>query len=55
MIAAFRVAPNVWLQRAGAVYVENFRNIPLLLLMVLAYAGVRRAGVGIDPWTAGTL
>lgn len=53
LVAAFRIAPNRWLQRAGAVYVETFRNIPLLVLMTLSYAGLRRAGVPIDPWVAG--
>ena len=55
LVAAFRVAPNRWLNRIGAVWVEVFRNIPLLLLMVLSFAGVRRAGVEISPWVAGTL
>jgi His/Glu/Gln/Arg/opine family amino acid ABC transporter permease subunit len=54
-VAAFRVAPNVWLQRLGGIYVEIFRNIPLLLLMTLSFAGVRRAGGNIDPWAAGIL
>jgi glutamate transport system permease protein len=55
LVAALRIAPNVWLQRLGGVYVETFRNIPLLVLMTLAFAGVRRAGVPIDPWVAGIL
>jgi glutamate transport system permease protein len=55
LVAAFRIVPNVWLQHLGAVYVETFRNIPLLVLMTLAFAGVRRAGVPIDPWVAGIL
>lgn len=55
VVAAFRIAPNVWLQLAGAVFVETFRNIPLLVLMTLSFAGVRRAGVPIDAWTAGIL
>ena len=29
----------------GGVYVEIFRNIPLLVLLVISYAGLRRAGV----------
>jgi len=35
------------------VYVETFRNIPLLVLLFISFAGLRRAGVGIGPWTAG--
>ena len=54
LVAAFRVAPNAWLQRAGALYVEFFRNIPLLVLLIISFAGLRRAGVPISPWVAGT-
>ena len=53
LVAALRVAPNPWLQRLGGVYVEVFRNIPLLVLLIISFAGLRRAGVGIGPWTAG--
>ena len=52
-VAAFRIAPNKWLQRLGGIYVEVFRNIPLLVLLFISYAGLRRAGVDIGPWTAG--
>jgi aspartate/glutamate/glutamine transport system permease protein len=55
LVAALRVAPSVWLQRLGAVYVETFRNVPLLVLLFIAFAGVRRAGVDINAWVAGTL
>ncbi len=34
-------------------YVETFRNVPLLVLLVISYAGLRRSGVAIDTWTAG--
>ena len=53
LVAALRVAPSVWLQRIGGVYVEVFRNVPLLVLLFISFAGLRRAGVGIGPWTAG--
>jgi His/Glu/Gln/Arg/opine family amino acid ABC transporter permease subunit len=53
VVAALRVAPNKWVQRAGGVYVEVFRNIPLLVLLFISFAGLRRAGVDIDNWTAG--
>jgi glutamate transport system permease protein len=53
LVAALRVAPSVWLQRLGGIYVETFRNIPLLVLLTMAYAGLRRAGVPIGQWTAG--
>ena len=54
VVAAFRVAPSPWLQRLGGVYVEVFRNIPLLVLLFIAFAGLRRAGIDITPWVAGT-
>ena len=52
-IAALRVAPSPWLQRVGALYVEFFRNIPLLVLLFISFPGLRRAGVEISPMVAG--
>jgi His/Glu/Gln/Arg/opine family amino acid ABC transporter permease subunit len=54
LVAALRIAPVKWLQRVGGVYVEVFRNIPLLVLLFISYAGLRRGGVDISPWVAGT-
>ena len=53
VVAALRIAPSRWLQRLGALYVEIFRNLPLLVLLFISFAGLRRAGVGIGPWEAG--
>ena len=53
LVAGLRIAPSKWLQRLGGVYVETFRNFPLLVLLIISYAGLRRAGVAIGPWTAG--
>jgi putative glutamine transport system permease protein len=53
LVAAFRVAPNVLLQRIGGLYVECFRNIPLLVLIFISYPGLRRAGVDISAFVAG--
>ena len=53
VVAALRSAPSRWLQRLGALYVEVFRNLPLLVLLFISFAGLRRAGIGIGPWTAG--
>jgi His/Glu/Gln/Arg/opine family amino acid ABC transporter permease subunit len=53
LAAALRVAPNRWLNRAGGVYVEVFRDTPLLVLLFIAYPGLRRSGVDIGAWTAG--
>ena len=52
-VAAMRIAPSTSLRRLGGIYVETFRNIPLLVLLTMAYAGLRRAGLPIDQWTAG--
>ena len=53
-VAALRVMPVRALQRLGTIYVELFRNIPLLVLLFLAFAGLRRSGVEIGRFTAGT-
>ena len=39
-IASFRVAPSKWLNRIGAIYVEYFRNIPLLILLFIIFYGL---------------
>jgi aspartate/glutamate/glutamine transport system permease protein len=54
VVAALRIAPNKWLQRLGGIYVEVFRNIPLLVLLIIAFSGLPRAGVPVGPWVAGT-
>lgn len=54
LVAALRISPSKWLQRVGGVYVEIFRNIPLLVLLFISYAGLRRGGVDINAWVAGT-
>ncbi|MGI8728669.1 MAG: ABC transporter permease subunit, partial [Solirubrobacteraceae bacterium] len=51
VVAALRVSPSVALARLGGVYVEIFRNIPLLVLLFIAFAGVRRGGIDITAWT----
>ncbi len=53
LVAALRIAPSKWLQRLGGIYVETFRNIPLLVLLFISFAGLRRAGVDINAWVAG--
>ncbi|MDP9119605.1 MAG: amino acid ABC transporter permease [Actinomycetota bacterium] len=54
VIGAFRVAPVRWVRLLGGLYVEFFRNIPLLVLLFISYLGLRRAGIEIGPWVAGT-
>src|SRR5918998_4594441 len=53
LVAALRIAPSKLLQRLGGLYVETFRNIPLLVLLFISFAGLRRAGGDIGPWGAG--
>jgi His/Glu/Gln/Arg/opine family amino acid ABC transporter permease subunit len=53
LVAALRISPNTMLQRLGGVYVEVFRNTPLLVILFISFAGLRRGGVDIGPWTAG--
>jgi aspartate/glutamate/glutamine transport system permease protein len=54
VVAAFRVAPLKPLNWIGGVFVEVFRNTPLLVLLFISFAGLRRAGLALDPWVAGT-
>jgi His/Glu/Gln/Arg/opine family amino acid ABC transporter permease subunit len=54
LIAALRVAPVRWLNRVGGIYVETFRNVPLLVLLIIAFSGLPRAGVPVGQWAAGT-
>ena len=55
LVAALRVADTRTLRRLGTVYVEIFRNVPLLVLLFIAFPGVLRGGVEISPWTAGII
>jgi len=54
-VAALRVQANRPLQRLATVYTEVFRGTPLLVLLFIFFAGVRRGGVDIGAWTAGIL
>ena len=54
LVAALRVAPLRALNWVGGVFVETFRNTPLLVLLFISYAGLRRAGVPVGAWVAGT-
>ena len=53
LIAALRVAPVKWLNRLGGIYVEIFRNVPLLVLLLIAFSGIPRAGLPVGQWAAG--
>ena len=53
LVAALRIAPSKLLQRLGGVYVETFRNVPLLVLLFISFPGLLRAGVEIMKAIAG--
>ena len=53
-VAAFRVAPTKWLNRLGGLYVEFFRNIPLLILLFIIFYGLPES-LGIDEPIAGVI
>jgi His/Glu/Gln/Arg/opine family amino acid ABC transporter permease subunit len=52
LVAAFRVAPVRLLRWIGGFYVETFRNIPLLVLLFIFFAGLRRGGLEIPAFAA---
>jgi His/Glu/Gln/Arg/opine family amino acid ABC transporter permease subunit len=54
VVAAMRVAPLRPLNWIGGVFVELFRNTPLLVLLFISFAGLRRAGIPINAWVAAT-
>ena len=53
LVATMRIAPVKPLNWIGGVFVEVFRNTPLLVLLFISYAGLRRAGLPINAWVAG--
>ena len=54
LVATLRIAPVKPLNWIGGLFVEVFRNTPLLVLLFISFAGLRRAGLPIDAWVAGT-
>jgi His/Glu/Gln/Arg/opine family amino acid ABC transporter permease subunit len=55
LVAVLRISPSTVAKRLGGLYVESFRNIPLLVLLILLYFGLRDSGLSITAWQAGTL
>ncbi len=55
LVGALRAYPNKWANRLGLVYVETFRNIPLLVLIYIVFDGLNRSGLNINAFTAGVL
>lgn len=54
LVGALRASSSRWARLAGGIYVETFRNIPLLVLLYIAYLGLRREGIEISGLVAGT-
>ncbi len=55
MFAVFRVGPITPLRVIGSIYVEFFRNIPLLALLVLVIFGLPDAGVTIPLFASAAI
>ncbi|KRL05657.1 glutamine transport system permease [Liquorilactobacillus oeni DSM 19972] len=53
--AIFEAVPSRFLHIIGRVYIEVFRNIPLLVIGMFFYAVVPQYIVSIDGFTAGTI
>jgi glutamate transport system permease protein len=51
VVAVFRVSPVPPLRAVGTVYVELFRNIPLLALLILVAYGLPYAGLSLSLFT----
>lgn len=55
LIAIFEVVPNKILRIIGTVYVEIFRNIPLLVIAMFFYLVIPMYFIKINGFTAGTI
>ncbi|MFB5678288.1 amino acid ABC transporter permease [Paenibacillus terreus] len=55
LIAIFRIAPFKPLNWLGTVYVEIFRNIPLLITVYIFYLGLPPLGINLDGFASGTI
>ncbi|MGW7482867.1 amino acid ABC transporter permease [Nonomuraea muscovyensis] len=51
IVTALRVSPVRVLRAIGTAYVETFQNLPLLVLLVLAFFGLPEIGVKAEPLT----
>ncbi len=54
IVASLRIAPLKPLNWLGTIYVEMFRNVPLLVLLFISFAGFARGGFPVAPLTAAT-
>lgn len=54
-MAIFQVSKTKWLKRLGNIYVNLFRNLPLLIVVMFLFVVMPLYGVKIDGLTAGTI
>ena len=50
IVVALRVAPSRWLRAIGTVYVETFRNTPLLVVFFVFFFGLPKLGFIYTPF-----
>lgn len=55
VMAFARVSEQGWLKWPAGVYVELFRNTPLLIQLYIYYRGLQSAGITLTPETCGIL
>ena len=55
ILAVFRIAPLKLLNWIGTIYVEFFRNIPLLIIAFFLFTALPTIGIQLDGFQAGTL
>jgi len=55
VVAACRVSPVPPLRLAGTLYVEVFRNIPLIVLFVLFFFGFPKLGIRYSPFVSSVI
>lgn len=55
ILALFEVIPSKVTNKIGKIYVEIFRNIPLLIIVMFFYLIVPKFFVQLDGFTAGTI
>lgn len=55
ILAVFRIAPFKLLNWIGTIYVEFFRNIPLLIIAFFLFIALPTTGIQLDGFKAGTL
>lgn len=55
ILAVFRIAPIKLLNWIGTIYVEFFRNIPLLIIAFTIFVGLPTLGISLNGFQAGTI